>query len=120
MKLLQEKICLITGASRGIGLATAERFCEEGAIVYANVRKPKNLEAYYEKISDKSPGCIRSIYFDVRDASAAKQAFQKIKQECGRLDVLVNNAGIMKDALIGMVSLATMREIYDTNVAGGG
>ena len=120
MELLPKKVCLITGASRGIGLAIAKRFAEEGAIVYANVREPKNLDDYYARISEKSRGLISSVYFDVRDESAVKQAVQRIKHEHGRLDVLVNNAGIMKDALIGMISPAIMQEIYETNVRGGG
>ena len=119
MELLPKKVCLITGASRGIGLAIAKRFAEEGAIVYANVREPKNLDDYYARISEKSRGLISSVYFDVRDESAVKQAVQRIKHEHGRLDVLVNNAGIMKDALIGMISPAIMQEIYETNVRGG-
>lgn len=119
MVLLDQKVCLITGASRGIGLATAKRFAEEGAVVYANVREPKNLDECYSKISENSPGSITSVYFDVRDESAVKQAVQRIKREQGRLDVLVNNAGIMKDALIGMISPSMMHEIYETNVRGG-
>lgn len=61
---------------------------------------------------------ITALYFDVRDETAAKQAIMQIKKEQGKLDVLVNNAGVMKDALIGMVSMDLMREILDTNVLG--
>ncbi len=118
MGLLDGKVCLITGASRGIGAATAKRFVEEGAIVYANVRKPKNLDALYESMTAKYPGRIKALYFDVRDEVASKAAIMQIKKEEGRLDVLINNAGIMKDALIGMVSKALVQEIYETNVFG--
>ena len=118
MGLLDGKVCLITGASRGIGLATAKRFAEEGAIVYANVRHPKNLDDLYKKMSDECPGSIKALYFDVRDEVGAKNAIMQIKKEAGRLDVLVNNAGIMKDALIGMVSRSLVQDIYETNVFG--
>jgi len=118
MGLLEEKVCLVTGASRGIGAATAKRFVEEGAIVYANVRAPKNLDSVYSEMTQKGPGEIRAIYFDVRDETASKQAIMQIKKEQGQLDVLVNNAGVMTDALIGMVSTNLMKEIFDTNVIG--
>lgn len=118
MELLKNKVCLVTGASRGIGLATAKRFAEEGAIVYANVRHPKNMDDYFDDLNRKPGGVITALYFDVRDETAAKQAIMQIKKEQGKLDVLVNNAGVMKDALIGMVSMDLMREILDTNVLG--
>ena len=118
MNLLDKKVCLITGASRGIGAATAKRFVQEGGIVYANVRLPKNLDDFYTKMTEEEAGSIKALYFDVRDEAASKQAIMQIKKEQGRLDVLVNNAGIMKDALIGMVSTNLMKEIFDTNVIG--
>lgn len=118
MGLLDGKVCLITGASRGIGAATVCRFAEEGAIVYANVRLPKNLDLLYEKISPNFRENVKILYFDVRDEVSAKQAVMQIKKEQGKLDVLVNNAGIMKDALIGMIPRALMQEIYETNVFG--
>lgn len=118
MGLLEDKVCLVTGASRGIGAATAKRFVEEGAIVYANVRTPKNLDLFFEEMSEKGPGRIKALYFDVRDESASKKAIMQIKKEQGRLDVLVNNAGVMRDALIGMVTTSLMKEIFDTNVIG--
>ena len=116
--LLEDKVCLVTGASRGIGAATVKRFVEEGAVVYANVRNPKNLDLIYEEMSQESLGSVKALYFDVRDEAASKKAIMQIKKEQGRLDVLVNNAGVMKDALIGMVSINIMKEIFDVNVLG--
>lgn len=118
MGLLDGKVCLITGASRGIGLATVKAFVKNGAMVYANVRHPKNLDAIYDELSQENSGSVKALYFDVRDENTTKQAIIQIKKEAGRLDVLVNNAGIMKDALIGMIPKSLMQEIYETNVFG--
>lgn len=118
MGLLNGKVCLVTGASRGIGAATVKRFAQEGAVVYANARTPKNLDDLCVELSEKYNTTVKALYFDVRDEAAAKKAVLKIRKETGRLDVLVNNAGVMKDALIGMISKDLMQEIYDTNVFG--
>ena len=118
MGLLDGKICLVTGASRGIGAATTKRFIEEGAVVFANARSPKNLDSLCEEMNSKYPGTMKALNFDVRDEAASKQAVMQIKKEQGRLDVLVNNAGVMKDALIGMIPKSLMQEIFDTNVFG--
>lgn len=118
MGLLDGKVCLVTGASRGIGAATVRRFAEEGAIVYANVRTPLNLDSLYVDMSERYHTTVKALYFDVRDETSAKKAILQIRKEAGRLDVLVNNAGVMKDALIGMISKNLMQEIYETNVFG--
>lgn len=118
MGLLDGKVCLVTGASRGIGAATVIRFAQEGAVVYANARTPKNLDDLCIELSEKYNTTVKALYFDVRDEAAAKKAVLQIRKETGRLDVLVNNAGVMKDALIGMISKDLMQEIYDTNVFG--
>ena len=118
MDLLTGKICLVTGSSRGIGFATARRLAEEGAFVYANARSPKCIDELCEQITADLPGTVKPLYFDVCDEVASKQAVMTIKKESGRLDVLVNNAGIMKDALIGMIPKSLMQDIYETNVFG--
>ena len=118
MRLLDGKVCLVTGASRGIGAATVKRFAREGAVVYANARTPKNLDDLCIELSEEYNTRVKALYFDVRDEAAAKKAVLQIRKETGRLDVLVNNAGVMKDALIGMISKDLMQEIYDTNVFG--
>ena len=109
MLMLNGKIALITGTSRGIGKAVAEIFAQNGMIVYANARKEGSLDTL------KSNNII-PIYFDVTDTSATKDAIVRIKKESGRLDCLVNNAGIMQDALIGMINEKTIRDVFEVNV----
>jgi len=118
MGLLDGKVCLVTGASRGIGAATVKRFAREGAVVYANARTPGNLDDLCIELSEKYNTTVKALYFDVRDEVAAKKAVLQIKKETGRLDILVNNAGVMKDALIGMISKDLMQEMFDINVFG--
>ncbi len=118
MGLLDGKVCLVTGASRGIGAATIRRFAEEGAIVYANARTEGCIDERCKDLSAQYKTEIIPLYFDVREEPDSKKAILQIKKERGKLDVLVNNAGIMKDALIGMISRQLMQEIYETNVFG--
>ena len=118
MGMLDGKVCLITGTSRGIGAKTVERFAEEGAVVYANARNEGCIDAFCNELSEKNNTIVKPLYFDVRDESASKKMVLQIKKEQGRIDVLVNNAGIMKDALIGMIPRSLMQEIYETNVFG--
>ncbi len=113
--MLHEKVCLVTGASRGIGAATALRFAQEGATVYASARNEEALENL-SKSADGMPGAIMVAPMDVCDGADRKSVIMRIKKEQGQLDVLVNNAGIMKDALMGMISASLMQETFDTNV----
>lgn len=121
--LLRDKVCLITGANRGIGREIAEVFASFGGIVYANARKEGSLEELIKSCKEKNKESknnekdnIIPLYFDVTDSLSAKKAIMQIKKEQGHLDVLVNNAGIMKDALIGMVSKEDMQKTFDVNV----
>lgn len=116
MGLLDGKVCLITGTHRGIGAATLQRFVEEGATVYANARTVGCMDERCAALSETGPGTAIPVYFDVTDVSAMKEAVTRIKKEQGHWDVLVNNAGIMQDALIGMVQHETMERVFQTNV----
>lgn len=116
MEILKDKVCLITGCSRGIGRVIAQRFAEEKAIVYANARNQGCIDEYCRKFSEENDTRVIPVYFDVRDEKAAKSVFMQIKKEEGRLDVLVNNAGVMEDALLGMIREEVLRETYEVNV----
>lgn len=118
MGLLESKVCLVTGASRGIGAATVKRFAQEGATVYVNARIPNSVDSICEELTEQYKTTVKALYFDVRDENLAKKAILQIKKESGHLDVLVNNAGVMKDALIGMITKDLMQEVYETNVFG--
>lgn len=114
--MLKDSVCLITGTNRGIGASLLEIFAREGAIVYANSRDEGSLDQVSDKLSRQYHTTIYPVYFDIRDTIKIKEVMVRIQKECGRLDVLVNNAGIMRDALIGMASKDLMREIFETNV----
>lgn len=114
--LLAGKVALVTGAGRGIGNKTAERFAEEGAIVYVTDRTEGKLELFAEEIGEKNKTQVIPLYFDVTDENAAKRAIMTIKKGHGRLDVLVNNAGIMRDNVIGMIGQQLVHDVFDINV----
>ena len=116
MKLLEKKVCLVTGTSRGIGGEIVKRFAQEGAVVYANARKEGSIDESSKHWEDAYGTSVVPVYFDVTDENGEKQAIMKIKKEQGRLDVLVNNAGIMKDSVIGMISSELMKEVFSANV----
>ena len=116
MGLLDKKVCLITGASRGIGNETARRFAEEGAILYLTDYVDGSLEEFASVIRKQYDSDVTTLYFDVTDEVAAKDAIMAVKKGHGRLDVLVNNAGIMRDNVIGMIQMQLMRTVFDINV----
>jgi 3-oxoacyl-[acyl-carrier protein] reductase len=117
--LLQGKIALITGAARGIGLATARSFAHHGATVLMLGRNEESLSAVKEQIAVDFPQCrVDPFVADVSEPDQVRDAFQKIHKEYGALHVLVSNAGILEDALIGMVSEQQLQRVFATNTFG--
>lgn len=115
-QLLKDKVCLITGTSRGIGKAIAERYAEEGAVVYANAREEGAIDEWASKLATSFDTTVVPVYFDVRDTKAAKQIIMQIKKEHGSLDVLVNNAGIVTYELMQMINFEELRKMFEVNV----
>jgi 3-oxoacyl-[acyl-carrier protein] reductase len=115
-RLLEGKICLVTGANRGIGNAIAERYAEEGAVVFANARKEGSLDAWAMECSKKYNTSVIPLYFDITDAAASKAAILKIKSDFGSIDVLVNNAGMVTYELLPMIDFEKLRAMFEVNV----
>lgn len=115
-KLLKDKICFVTGTSKGIGKATVEAFAKAGAIVYANDIEDRSIDEFAKQLDQDYQASVIPLYFDVTDSQKCKDAFIRIKKEQGRLDVLVNNAGVMRDALIGAVTRSLINRSFDVNV----
>ncbi len=117
--ILQDKICFITGSTRGIGWATAREFARNGARVILNHRdSAKLLEERCSELEAESHGTAIGLVADVTDASAVKNCYAEIFRKFKRLDVLVNNAGILQDALLGMITNEIMHAVIETNLVG--
>ena len=116
--MLSGKVCLVTGTSRGIGRSIAEKFAGEGGLVYANARSAGCLEEWAERINAEVPGKIYPIYFDMTSSEEIRQAVMRLKKEHGRVDVLVNNAGIVTNEVLGMISMEKTKEMFAVNVFG--
>ena len=115
-KLLENSICLVTGAGKGIGKAIVERFAQHGAIVYANARKEGEIDDWASTLSQDFNTKVIPVYFDITDHQAAKQVILQIRKEHGKLDVLVNNAGKVSYEMMSMINFDQLREMFEVNV----
>jgi len=111
---LRGKIVVVTGGSSGIGLAIARRFVREGAFVFITGRRQKELDDAVIDIG----GTILGIQADSSNLSDLDRLFSVIKEEKGRVDVLVANAGILEKARIGEMTEAHFDRIFSINVKG--
>ncbi|MFH7524498.1 SDR family oxidoreductase [Aeromonas enteropelogenes] len=113
--LLQGKRVVITGAGRGIGLAIARQFAAQGAELWLNGRDEQAITRMAEALCVEFGVPCMSLCFDVADPQAVKQAFQQLFGQTRQLDVLVNNAGVLDDALLGMVQQQQIERTFATN-----
>ena len=110
-KTASQKTVLITGASSGIGYATAQTLVRAGYTVYASARKPESLKAL-ERL-----GC-RSLPLDVTLERSRLEAVRQIEAECGAVDGLVNNAGYGLNGPVEELDLDALKLEFETNVFG--
>ena len=115
---LKDKIALVTGGSRGIGRAAVEQFAADGADVvflyHSNREAAETLAGEIQSRGQKA----HAVPADVRDAARAQQVVDEIIERAGRLDVLVNSAGIVMDGLLGAMTAEQWREVIETNLFG--
>ena len=113
-----DKIILVTGASRGIGAATARAFAAEGGTVIVNyARSDEAAHAVVKAIID-SGGQAEAVCADVRDSDAIKAMVKGVVKRHRRIDVLVNNAGITRDQLAAVMSDEEWDDVLAVNVGG--
>jgi len=116
LKLLQDRVGWITGASRGIGKATALEAGRQGARLILLARSREGLEETACEVQQQGAPAPKIIQCDVSDESSLKAAFREVHSHTKRLDFLVNNAGILRDAVIGMISSQQIGEVFQTNL----
>ena len=118
MKLLENKVALITGGSRGIGEAIVRRFAEQGAIIaftYISEASAAKSEKLVEELSANGT-TIKAFQSDAALFSDAEKLIADVIKEFGRLDVVVNNAGITRDNLMLRMSEQQWDEVINTNL----
>jgi NADP-dependent 3-hydroxy acid dehydrogenase YdfG len=114
---LNEQVALITGASSGIGEATAIAMAEAGAAVALGARRADRLESVAARLRDKGARVL-TLQLDVTDERACRDAVQRTRAELGGLDILVNNAGLMLLGRIIGADTEDWRRMISTNVLG--
>jgi len=110
---LKDKVAIITGAAKGIGFSTAQRFAQEGAIV---ILADMNLESVKEAAA-KIPNA-EGFVMNVTDRASIQAVVDQVMQKHGRIDILINNAGITQDARLVKMTEAQFDAVIDVNLKG--
>ena len=115
MKKLEWKVAVITGGNSGIGLATAQRFVEDGAYVFITGRRQNELDAAVKQIGENN---ISAVQGDVSNMADLDRLYTKVEEQKGSIDILFANAGISEFAPLGTITEAQFDKIFSVNVKG--
>ena len=117
-KILSDKVALVTGASRGIGKAIAISLGKLGAEVIVNYSaSDASAEEVVKSINEKG-GSSYKLKFDVSDEESVNTAINQIIRDSGKIDILINNAGITRDGLLMRMKASQWDEVLNTNLKG--
>ena len=117
MAKLDGKVAVVTGASSGIGEATVRSLVAEGAAVVAGARRKERLDGLVEEVTQGGGKAI-AVECDVTDEEQAHALVRRAVEEFGRIDVLVNNAGVMLLSAVGKGLSDQWRQMFEVNVMG--
>ena len=116
---LNNKVAIITGGSRGIGLATVEKFLQEGAAVILTASSQASADKAVAKLKEKYPNsAISGIGPDLTSLESVRSAFTEVIKQYGRVDILVNNAGVSESTPFQQYTEETFDKVMDLNVKG--
>jgi NAD(P)-dependent dehydrogenase (short-subunit alcohol dehydrogenase family) len=118
MESLNGKVAVVTGGSRGIGLAIARALVAAGSRVAITGKSDAHLSAARPLIERAGPGAVETLRADVRDYADVERAIEATVTRFGGLDILVNNAGVGIFAEVAVMSPAQWSEVIDTNLTG--
>ena len=116
--MLAGKYAFITGANRGIGKAIAEIFAQNKCNIIANSRTRGSLDELAAKLEDQHRIQFSPLYFDVSDPDQVKKSFKELIKISKNLDIVVNNAGVLDNNLIGMVNDKIINDVFAVNTFG--
>ncbi len=115
---LHDRVALVTGASRGIGRAVARRLAANGAHVIANYASSADDAASLVAEIEAAGGSAQAVRADVGNEDGVRALFERVLDDHGRLDALVNNAGIVKDTLLLTMRPEDWQRVIDVNLTG--
>lgn len=116
--MLENKVAVVTGASRGIGRAIAIKLAEQGAMVIINYNGSKEKAEEVKAAIEANGGKAELRCFNVAEYSACEEHFTEIIKTFGRVDILVNNAGITRDGLLMKMSEEDYDAVLNVNLKG--
>ena len=116
--MLENKVALVTGASRGIGRAIAERLAKDGATVIVNYNGSRDKAEAVVKEIEEAGGKAEAYQCSVADFAGVEEMMSYVIKTYGRIDILVNNAGITRDGLLMKMSEEDFDAVIATNLKG--
>ncbi len=116
--LLEKKVALVTGGSRGIGSAIVRLFCREGADCAFTYSRDQEAARRLAEEASHSGSRVVAFRRDARDLEGAQSLIEEVKAQFGGLDILVNNAGITRDKSLMMMTAEDWSDVIDTNLTG--
>lgn len=114
--MLNNKVIIVTGAGRGIGRVIAEQLAKDGAIVYANDLDTTTMVEWAKECCRNYGTKVVPLAFNVTDSSALKSNLMTIYKDEGKIDGVVNNAAIIANQKLGMVTKQLLEKMYSVNV----